>query len=55
VSVTFNPPRADGVVTAGFGGSGDCGGVYDQGDASMFSDPRTKAEILLERPELSTP
>lgn len=43
VSVAFNSPREDGVVTAGFGGSGDCGGYYDRDNAAIFSDPRTKA------------
>jgi len=50
-TVTFNPPDEHGVITAGRGGIGHCGGVVISNNPAVFSLPETRATIVRENPE----
>lgn len=51
--VTFNPATEAGVITAGYGGTGDCGGFVLE-NPSILSVPETRTSMLEESPELLT-
>jgi len=51
VGVTFNPPDSQGVITAGRGGTGSCGGVSIGGNQAIFSIPESRSTIVEADPD----
>jgi hypothetical protein len=50
-TVTFNPVDQHGVVTAGHGGIGTCGGVDISDAPAIFTVPDTRSNIISQDPE----
>lgn len=47
---TFNPPDEQGVITAGYGGTGNCSGAEVGKNPAIFSIPKTRSTIVSEFP-----
>jgi hypothetical protein len=45
VSVTFNPPDAAGVSSAGYGGVIDCGTRYSTGTIPLLTEPIPRSQV----------
>lgn len=52
--VSFNPPDRGGLITAGRGGTGDCGGQKIGGNQAIFSVLDTRSNIVRADPERFT-
>ena len=50
-AAAFNPPDERGVITAGYGGTGNCVGANSGDNPAVFSIPKTRSTVINENPQ----